>query len=74
MAGRLLDRAGHTAQFTGDIYAILLEHVRAKFLDGASLGLAEPHRLEAVWRMLPTVEKQIAETRGLVEGMVSHGR
>ena len=72
-AERLLLNAGHTAQFTGEIYRILLGHVRSQFLDGASLGLAERHRLEAARRMLPLVEKQITETPGLVEGMVKYG-
>ena len=72
-AERLLLNAGHTAQFTGEIYRILLGHVRSQFLDGASLGLAERHRLEAARRMLPLVEKQITEIPGLVEGMVKYG-
>ena len=73
MSERLLSRVGHSAQFTGSIYKILLGHVRSKFLDGASLGLAEPHHLEAAWRMLNQVEKQITEKPGLVEGMVKYG-
>ena len=72
-AESLLANAGHTAQFTGRIYQFLLRHVRSKFLDGASLGLAEGHRLETVWRMLPVIEKRIAETPGMVEGMVKYG-
>ena len=72
-AERLLLNAGHTAQFTGEIYRILLGHIRSQFLDGASLGLAERHRLEAARRMLPLVEKQITEIPGLVEGMVKYG-
>ena len=70
---RLLSHVGHTAQFTGSVYKILLGHVRSKFLDGASLGLAETHHLEAAWRMLNQVEKQITEIPGLVEGMVKYG-
>ena len=73
MSETLLERAGHTAHFKGKIYAILLNHVRVKFLDGASLGLADVPRLEYAWRMLPAVESQIAATPGLVQGMVKHG-
>ena len=73
MAERLLDHAGHTSQYKGRIYGILLEHIRTKFLDGASTGLAERHHLEAAWRMLLQVEKQIRDTPGLVEGMVKYG-
>ena len=72
MAERLLDNAGHTTQYKGPIYGVLLEHVRTKFLDGASLGLAEMHKLEAVWRMLPQAEARIRDTVGLVEGMVKY--
>ena len=73
VAERLLNHVGHTTQFKGAIYGVLLEHVRVKFLDGASLGLAEEHHLDALWRMLPTVEKKIVDIPGLVEGMVRHG-
>ena len=72
MAERLLFHAGHTLQFKGRIYGILLEHVREKFLDGASLGLAEPHHLEAAWRMLPKAEELITGVPGLIEGMVKY--
>ena len=73
MSERLLLKVGYTAQFTGSVYKILLGHVRSKFLDGASLGLAETYHLEAAWRMLNQVEKQITEKPGLVEGMVKYG-
>ena len=33
MAGRLLDNAGHSSQFQGPIYSVLLKHARIKFLD-----------------------------------------
>ncbi len=73
MADRLLEHAGFAIQFKGQIYATLIQHVRTKFLDGMSLGLAEKRHLEAAWRMLPLVEKQIKSTRGLVDGMVKYG-
>ena len=73
MSERLLQNAGFSAQFKGRIYSILLEHVRTKFLDGASLGLAETHHLEAARRTLDEVGEKIASTPGLVEGMVKHG-
>ena len=72
MAGRLLTGAGHSDQFRGQIYNILLNHTRDKFLDNASLGLAEPHHLEAAWRLLPQVEAKIAGAAGLVAGMVKY--
>ena len=72
MAERLLAYAGHTEQFKGRIYGILLDHGRVKFLDGASLGLAEPHHLDSAWRMLPYVEQSIRGIPGLIEGMVKY--
>ena len=72
VAGRLLENAGHSSQFQGCVYSILLKHARSKFLDGASIGLAEEHHLETVWRMLATVEETIGGTSGLVEGMVKY--
>ena len=69
---RLLDRAGHSSQFKGHIYAALLKHTRTKFLDGVSLGLAEEHHLETAWRMLPSIEETIGTVPGLVEGMVKY--
>ena len=73
MAERLLEHAGHSSQFKGRIYGILLGHMRTKFLDGASMGLAERHHLEAARRMLPQVEEKIKAVPGLIEGMVKYG-
>ena len=73
MSERLLENAGHTTQFKGKIYSILLNHIRTKFLDGASMGLAEETHIATTWRMLPEVEKQIGGVPGLVEGMVKYG-
>ena len=72
MAGRLLDNAGHSSQFQGRIYSVLLKHARTKFLDGASIGLAEEHHLKTARQMLPKVEETIGKTPGLVEGMVKY--
>lgn len=73
MSERLLNDAGHSLHFKGPVYAILLKHIRAKFLDGMSLGLAEEHHLETAWRMLPKVEETIGKAPGLVQGMVKYG-
>ena len=73
MSDKLLEYAGFSMQFKGQIYGILLGHMRTKFLDGTSLGLAERHHLDAAWRVLPQVEERIKTTAGLVEGMVKYG-
>ena len=72
-SGRLLDHAGYSSHFTGQIYGILLEHVHTKFLDGMSLGLAERHQLEATLRLLTQVEERIKAVPGLIDGMVKYG-
>ena len=72
IAVRLLDKAGHSSQFQGRIYSVLLKHARMKFLDGTSLGLAEYQHLKTARQMLPKVEETIGKTPGLVEGMVKY--
>lgn len=73
MAERLLEHAGYSVQHKGRLYRILLDHVRTKFLDGASLGLAESHRLESVWRLRVKIEETIRSTPGLIAGIVIYG-
>ncbi len=41
MAEVLTVEAGYAATFKDQVYSALLHHVRAKFLNGSSLGLAE---------------------------------
>ena len=73
MAENLLNERGYSASFQGRIYSILLDHVKTKFLDGMSIGLADDMQLETARRMLDRVEAVITGRRGLVEGMVEHG-
>ena len=73
MAERLLEHAGYSVQHKGRLYRILLDHVRTKFLDGDSLGIAQRPRLEAVWRLRHKVEEAIRITPGLIAGMVIYG-
>lgn len=73
MCERMLAEAGFTSQFKGEMYSILLNHVRTKFLDGASLGLTETQELRTTWRMLHRVEEEIKQHKGLIPGMVKYG-
>lgn len=73
MARRMLEERGYAAQFQGRLYSIILNHVRTKFLDGTSIGLADDHHLNAASVMLHQVEAKILGQRGLIEGMVEHG-
>ena len=73
IAERLLDHAGFSMQYKGQMYGILLRHIRMKFLDGSSLGMAETRHLETTLRMLPKVEEKIKSVPGLMAGMVKYG-
>lgn len=73
ISDRLLAEAGFTMLFKGDIYSILMGHVRTKFFDGYSIGLADPQQLRSAWRTLPRMEQEILSRQGLVDGMVKYG-
>ncbi len=73
MAEELTVAAGYAASFKGRVYSALLHHVRAKFLDGSSLGLAERPEVEFAWKMLRQVERRVAAIPGLIAGVIEHG-
>ena len=73
MAEELTVAAGYAASFKGRVYSALLHHVRAKFLDGSSLGLAERPEVEFAWKMLHQVERRVAAVPGLIAGVIEHG-
>lgn len=73
MAERLLEHAGYSDQHKGLLYSVLLDHIKTEFLDGASLGLAEEYRVEAVWRLRHSVEEKFRSTPGLIAGIVKYG-
>jgi len=51
----------------------LLHHVRAKFLNGSSLGLADRAEVDFAWKMLRQVKIKVGGTPGLVAGIIEHG-
>jgi hypothetical protein len=55
------------------VYSALLHHIRAKFLTGASLGLAERADLDFAWKMMPQVETRLGGIPGLIAGIIEHG-
>jgi superfamily II DNA or RNA helicase len=74
IAEELTVAAGYAATFNKDrVYSALLHHVRAKFLNGASLGLAETSDVEFAWKMLPQVKEKVGAIPGLVAGVIEHG-
>ena len=73
MAEDLTVMAGYAATFKDRVYSALLHHVRAKFLKGSSLGLAERSEVEFAWKMLRQVKKEVTAIPGLVAGVIEHG-
>ncbi len=78
--GALLDiaevltvEAGFAATFKDQVYSALLHHVRAKFLNGSSLGLAERVEVDFAWRMLGQVRVKVGAVPGLIAGIVEYG-
>jgi len=73
MAEALTVEAGYAATFKDRVYSALLHHVRAKFLNGSSLGLAERAEVDFAWRMLRQVRMKVGAIPGLVAGIIDHG-
>ncbi|MGI6381580.1 MAG: DEAD/DEAH box helicase [Anaerolineae bacterium] len=73
MAEALTVEAGYAATFKDRVYSALLHHVRAKFLNGASLGLAERADVDFAWKMLGQVKTKVQAIPGLAAGIVEHG-
>ena len=65
--------AGYAATFKDRVYSALLHHVRAKFLNGSSLGLAERADVSFAWKMLQQVQAKIRGVPGLVAGIIEYG-
>lgn len=73
MAESLTVEAGYAATFKDRVYSALLHHVRAKFLNGNSLGLAERSDVDFAWRMLRQVQVRVGAVPGLIGGIIEHG-
>ncbi len=65
--------AGYAATFKDRVYSALLHHARAKFLKGASLGLAERADVDFAWKLLQQVRAKVGAIPGLVAGVIEHG-
>jgi hypothetical protein len=72
MAELLTVDAGYAAAFKDRVYGALVQHVRKKFLNGSSLGLAERTEIDYAWKMLPQVKSKVGGTPGLVAGIIEH--
>ncbi|HEX4966819.1 MAG TPA: DEAD/DEAH box helicase family protein [Thermoanaerobaculia bacterium] len=73
MAEALTVEAGYAATFKDRVYSALLHHVRAKFLNGSSLGLAERTDVDFTWKMLRQVKAQVGTIPGLIAGIIEDG-
>ena len=73
LSGMLTVEAGYAATFMDRVYSALLHHVRAKFLKGSSLGLAEREDLDFTWRMLQQVKTKVEAIPGLIAGIIEYG-
>ena len=73
LAEELTVAAGYAATFKDRVYSALLHHIRGKFLDDSSLGLADRSKVEFAYKMLAQVEKEVSAIPGLVAGMIKYG-
>ncbi|HEX40543.1 MAG TPA: hypothetical protein ENN81_00590 [Phycisphaerales bacterium] len=73
IAEALTVEAGYAATFKDRVYSALLHHVRARFLNGSSLGLAERPEVHFAWKMLPQVKAKVGAIPGMVAGIIEYG-
>ncbi|MDP2858957.1 MAG: DEAD/DEAH box helicase family protein [Bacillota bacterium] len=73
IAEALTVEAGYAAAFKDRVYSALLHHVRAKFLNGLSLGLAERADVDFAWKMLRQVKAKVGTIPGLIAGVIEYG-
>jgi len=73
MAEALTVEAGYAATFKDRVYSALLHHVRAKFLNGSSLGLAERAEVDFAWKMRQQVHMKVGAIPGLIAGIIDYG-
>jgi hypothetical protein len=73
IAEDLTVEAGYAATFKDRVYGALLYHMRAKFLNGSSLGLAERADVDFAWKMLRQMRSRVASIPGLTAGIIEYG-
>ena len=73
LAEQLTVDAGYAATFKDRVYSAILHHVRAKFLKGTSIGLAEADDVIFAWKMLSQVKTKVSGIPGLIAGVIEHG-
>jgi hypothetical protein len=73
IAETLTVEAGYAATFKDRVYSALVQHVRKKFLNGSSLGLAEREEVVFAWRMLQQMKTKVGTIPGLIAGIIEYG-
>ena len=73
IAEELTVEAGYAAGFKDRVYSAIVQHVRAKFLNGNSLGLAEYAEVDFAWKMLRQVKDKVGAIPGLIAGVIEYG-
>lgn len=73
MATEMTVASGYAERFKDRVYSALLHHLRAKFLNGQSLGLAERSDVELAYKMLRQVRTRVSAIPGLVPGIIEYG-
>ncbi|OGO06789.1 MAG: hypothetical protein A2Y73_06185 [Chloroflexi bacterium RBG_13_56_8] len=73
IAEELTVEAGYAAAFKDRVYSALVQHIRRKFLNGLSLGLAEREEVDYAWKMLRQVKSRVGAVPGLVAGIIEYG-
>jgi type III restriction enzyme len=72
IAEELTVTAGYAASFKDRVYGALIQHLRRKFFNGSSLGLAEQDDVNFAWKMLDQVRSRVSTVPGLVAGIIEH--
>lgn len=73
MAESLTVEAGCATMFKDKVYSALLHHIKARFLNGSSLGLAERSEVDTAQKMLGQMEKKVSDIPGLIAGIIKYG-
>ena len=72
LAEELCVNAGYATGFRGEVYGALMRHIREKFLDNMTLGLADRRCLDYAWKMLYQVKNKVTAMPGLVGGIIEY--
>jgi type III restriction enzyme len=74
LAAYLLAEEGVGSQELGYLYGVLIDHVRAKLLDGAGLTTATPESLKRAIHVRSTLQRNFKDKLGLVSSIVKYKR